>query len=82
MADAVAPSPSHLSQQALGADHPHTLSALSNLASLLKQLGSVDEAEAMFRQALKGRIAALGHDHPDTKMSMEWLCTLLKQQNR
>eukprot|EP00955_Chlamydomonas_euryale_P078335 363132-Chlamydomonas_euryale.AAC.15 len=48
----------------------------------VQELGRYNEAEAMFRTALKGRMEALGPSHPDTKSSMEWLTRLLEQQNR
>ena len=43
----------------LGAEHPHTLASINNLASILQDQGNYEEAEEMNRQVLEGRKAAL-----------------------
>jgi Tetratricopeptide repeat len=50
----------------LGADHPATFAARSNLASWLGEAGQVDQAITEFRQLLEDRTRVLGADHPRT----------------
>ena len=51
---------------ALGPDHPHTLTARSNLAVAYKQAGHVSTAIDMFEDVLTDRTRLLGPDHPHT----------------
>ena len=41
-------------EQQLGAKHPHTLTSVNNLVSLLHAQGKLTKAEALFRRALEG----------------------------
>jgi hypothetical protein len=50
----------------LGDEHPHTLSALTDLALTLRLRGEVDESRRLDRKALEGLRARLGNDHPST----------------
>ena len=50
----------------LGPKHPHTLSSINNLASVLDSQGKYEEAEVMHRRALKGSEKVLGPEHPLT----------------
>jgi len=47
----------------LGADHPWVANTRSNLANVLLELGRASEAEALFREAIRGWTASLGADH-------------------
>ena len=51
---------------ALGPDHPHTLTARSNLAVAYKQAGHVSTAIDMFEDVLTDRTRILGPNHPHT----------------
>ena len=51
---------------ALGPDHPHTLTARSNLAVAYKQAGHVSTAIDMYEALLADRTRILGPDHPIT----------------
>jgi hypothetical protein len=54
----------------LGAAHPATLTAESNLAGLLEDSGRLAESEALHRRVHEGRRAALGAEHPRTLDSL------------
>ncbi|OAG06554.1 uncharacterized protein CC84DRAFT_1142451 [Paraphaeosphaeria sporulosa] len=62
----------------LGADHPSTLSSISNLASQ----GRWDDAEKLLKQVLETRMMKLGADHPDTLSSMANLASTYRNQGR
>jgi hypothetical protein len=49
----------------LGPDHPHTLTARSNLAYWREQAGEAAGAADAFEE-LPNRVRVLGADHPDT----------------
>ncbi len=51
---------------ALGPDHPHTLTARSYLADAHQQAGHVSTAIAMLEDVLADHTRILGPDHPDT----------------
>ena len=53
-------------KRVLGAEHPDTLTAASNLAASLKSQEKYDEAEKMEREVLAVRKWVLGVAHPDT----------------
>ena len=67
-------------EQVLGAEHPNTLTSVSNLASVLGRQGKYDEAEQMNRRALAGREQVLGAEHPDTLTSVYCLAYLFHCQ--
>ena len=69
-------------EQQLGANHPETLGAVSELALSLKAQGKLAEAEQLFRRALEGREQQLGAHHPDTLMSANNLAVLLRAQGK
>ncbi|MEV0088214.1 tetratricopeptide repeat protein [Saccharopolyspora sp. NPDC050642] len=54
-------------RRVLGDDHPDTLAARANLASVLNKRGELEEAERELRAVLKIRRRVLGDDHPDTQ---------------
>ena len=69
-------------QEELSADHPRTLSSLSNAGRLLRSQGKLEAAEDYERRALRGRRRVLGDDHPDTLESVSNLGVLVRRQGR
>jgi len=70
-------------------DHTNTSSTelikfvfMSNLASLLKLKGQVNEAEILFRQIVDARTRYLGTTHPDTIASISNLAMICKVQGK
>jgi hypothetical protein len=57
---------------------PDALATVNNLASLLLDLGKCEEAEALHRQAVEGRVKVLGEEHPSTLESVSNLALVLK----
>lgn len=66
----------------LGAEHPDTLTSVSQLGTALSRQGKYEEAEAMQRRALQGREKVLGAEHPDTLISMGNLALTMNSQRR
>ncbi len=64
-------------RDALGENHPDTLTSLSNTGVLLRFLGRLQEAEPYFRDSLERRRRVLGPTHPDTLESMNLVANLL-----
>ena len=62
--------------------HPSTLRAASNLGLLLVDMGRLDEAEVLLREALAGQQLALGEGHPDTRTTAASLEALLKRRQQ
>ena len=53
-------------RRTLGAEHPHTLVSMSNLARCLEGMGLLKDAEPLYRRALEASERTLGAEHPDT----------------
>ena len=66
----------------LGADHPDTLVATTNLAAVLVDLSRWSEAEQYLRLTLKARRGTLGEDNIRTLDSMNNLGEVLYRQGR
>jgi tetratricopeptide (TPR) repeat protein len=66
----------------MGDDHPNTLGAISNLAGVLRMLGELEEAEALFREALDRRRRVLGEAHPHTLTSINNVGYVLQARGR
>lgn len=64
----------------LGADHPSTLTGMTNLASTYRNQGRREEAEKLELQVMETRKTKLGADHPSTLTSMNNLAFTLKAQ--
>lgn len=62
-------------EQAYGAEHPNTVTALNNLAALYQNMGESARAEPLFHRALAVREKTLGA-HPLTANSLNNLATL------
>jgi len=69
-------------EQALGPDHPETLSSVKSLGELVQRQGKLDDAEGLYRRALEGNEKALGPDHPDTLQSVHHLGDVLRRQGK
>jgi tetratricopeptide (TPR) repeat protein len=62
----------------LGADHPKTLEALSDVAVVLARQREYEQAEKLARQVLAARVRVLGERHADTLTSMHNLGQALR----
>jgi tetratricopeptide (TPR) repeat protein len=69
-------------EEALGREHPETLTSIGQLGSVLLSQGKHKEAEAMHRRALQGREKVLGREHPDTFISISKLGLVLEEQGK
>lgn len=65
-----------------GANHPDTLSTLSWLASVLQELGRLEEAKRLSRDAYRGAQRVLGADHPETLRLRGYLASVLIDRGR
>jgi hypothetical protein len=63
----------------LGKDHPHTATALNNLANLYASTGCYSEAEPLYLRALTILFNALGTDHPNTQQVWQNFLGFLSQ---
>jgi hypothetical protein len=52
-------------------EHPDTVLTANNLGVLMQSIGRKDEAEGLFRRALKVFESQLGSEHPKTRMALE-----------
>ncbi|MEU8038933.1 tetratricopeptide repeat protein, partial [Streptosporangium sp. NPDC049078] len=59
----------NLRRQALGEEHPDTLTSRNNLANVFRDLERLEEAEVEQRAVLEIRRRVLGEEHPDTLTS-------------
>ncbi|MEU7870186.1 tetratricopeptide repeat protein [Dactylosporangium sp. NPDC049140] len=64
---------------ALGWDHPDTLTARDQHATVLRDLDRLAEALVECDEALTARVRILGEDHPDTLTSRSHLATIYHQ---
>jgi len=62
--------------------HPHTLTAISNLVHLFRQMGCTHEAEPLLREESEISARTLGPRHPDTLRATESLGSLLTHLGR
>ncbi|KAF2191836.1 hypothetical protein K469DRAFT_654999 [Zopfia rhizophila CBS 207.26] len=69
-------------EKVLRPEHPHTLTSVSRLGSVLLKQGKYEEAEAMHRRALEGKEKVLGSEHPDTLTSVSNLGSVLESQGK
>eukprot|EP00747_Dinoflagellata_sp_TGD_P011747 gnl/TRDRNA2_/TRDRNA2_121042_c3_seq1.p1 gnl/TRDRNA2_/TRDRNA2_121042_c3~~gnl/TRDRNA2_/TRDRNA2_121042_c3_seq1.p1 ORF type:complete len:186 (-),score=26.30 gnl/TRDRNA2_/TRDRNA2_121042_c3_seq1:87-578(-) len=61
----------------MGAEHPRTLTFMTNLATALHALGQHAEAESFYREVLAVQQRLLGSEHPDTVATMSHLAKTL-----
>ena len=69
-------------ERVLGPEHPHTLTSVSQLGSVLKNQDKYEKAKAMHRRALKGREKILEPKHSHTFTSVSNLGSMLKNQDK
>ena len=69
-------------EKVLGAEHPATLTSVSNLALVLQRQGKYEAAEEMNQRALKGCEKLLGAEHPDTLTNINNLALVLQCQGK
>ena len=72
----------HANEVNLGADHPETARSVNNLATLLKTMGRLEEAEPLYRRVLELKEANIGTDHSSITTPVRNLATLLKALDR
>ncbi|MGH4008942.1 MAG: tetratricopeptide repeat protein, partial [Pseudonocardiaceae bacterium] len=65
-----------------GEEHPDTLTNRNNLASVLRGLGRLEEAETEHRAVLQIRRRVLGEEHPDTLSNRNNLASVLGDLGR
>ena len=66
----------------IGNQHPDTVTSLSNLAALYRDMGKYAKAEPLLQEALQIRRKALGNQHPDTATSLDNLATLYRDMGK
>ena len=71
-----------LRRDALGVEHPETLTSSAGLGDILHLLGRLDEAEELLVSTLEERTKVLGETHPDTVGSMNDLGLLLQTRGQ
>ena len=69
-------------ENALGKEHPDTLTSVDNLAWALQNQGKHEAAEAMARRALEWREKTIGREHPDTLTSVHSLAVAFGRQDK
>ena len=67
---------------ALGPDHPDTLTSRNNLADAYQDAGRLDEAITLHQQTLDHQTRVLGPDHPDTLTSRNNLADAYQDAGR
>jgi hypothetical protein len=63
----------------LGEDHPHSLTAMGNLALTLYAQGDPAGAQELKEQVLAARRRVLGEEHPDTLAAKRILARIKAQ---
>ncbi|KAL6904431.1 hypothetical protein GGI43DRAFT_320078 [Trichoderma evansii] len=71
-----------LRTKVLGAEHPHTLISMNNLAGVLYSQGKYSKAEAIYQKVLELWTKVLGAEHPNTLASMNNLAGVLYNQEK
>ena len=69
-------------KKVLGAEHPHTLTSMANLASTYWNQGRWNEAEPLGVQVMDMTKRVLGAEHPHTLTSMANLASTYRNQGR
>ena len=71
-----------LRKRILGAEHPDTLTSMSNLAETYRHQGRWNETEKLQVDVMELRKRLFGAEHPDTLSSMANLAATYRQQGR
>jgi hypothetical protein len=69
-------------KEILGQEHPSTLAAMHDMASILRCQEKYVSAEKLYRQASEGRKKVLGEKHPRTLDSGLELASTLRVQGK
>ncbi|MEU4413234.1 caspase, EACC1-associated type [Nocardia salmonicida] len=69
-------------EQALGSDHPETLTSRSDLAQAYRSVGRLTEAIVLHERTISDRARILGSDHPDTLTSQNNLAEAYRSAGR
>ena len=64
------------SRETLGDRHPDTLSAIDSMATLLEDMGQLEEARPLYEEALHASREVLGDRHPETLTLLDSINTL------
>lgn len=72
----------HTLEQALGKEHPDTISVMAYLAATYRSQGQWSAAEVLSKKALELRRRILGEDHPDTILSEAQVAWIYSEQGR
>jgi hypothetical protein len=67
-------------RDALGEEHPDTLTAMNNLAITLGAQGNLARARELEQRVLEGMRRVLGEDHPDTVKAMNNFAATLREE--
>ncbi|THH20457.1 hypothetical protein EW146_g905 [Bondarzewia mesenterica] len=70
------------SRRVLGGEHPDTLRAMANLASIFRDQGRWMDAESLEAVVMETRRRVLGEEHPDTLSTMANLASTFWNQGR
>jgi hypothetical protein len=65
-------------RQILGEEHPDTISAISNLASTLRDQGQLDEAATIIKEVLEKMRQILSKEHLSTISAINNLASTLR----
>ena len=66
------------SRETLGDRRPDTLSAIDSMATLLEDMGQLEEARPLYEEALRARRETLGNRHQETLLSISNMGQLLQ----
>ncbi len=69
-------------REELGPDDRETLTAMNNRGMTLKDLGRLDESEALMREVYDTRVRVFGPDHPQTLVSLNILAGVIQKRGR
>lgn len=69
-------------KDAVGENHPSTLTCMAKLSAMLADKGRYEEAETLARQVLNTRKRELHEEHPDLLTAMSGLAMILGEQDR
>jgi tetratricopeptide (TPR) repeat protein len=69
-------------EELLGLDHPLTVAAMDNVASVYLDQGKLQQAEKLYQEALTRKRNLLGSDHPDTLITINNIGDLYLTQGK
>ncbi|KAF8418665.1 hypothetical protein EV426DRAFT_510248, partial [Tirmania nivea] len=67
-------------ENALGVDHPDTLTTIHNMASIFDMQGQYGKALEWYARVLTGKEKALGVDPPDTLTTVRNMTIIFEKQ--